>query len=283
MSRFYSLLFACSITVSAFAQDDAEGCNDHALLSRINGFFIESCSKNYNEADFQTGETEAQTFEGNLTVLRYAHTEAIENDLPSELQILRNYENAITAKGGRKVFDGEDVLGEGGRFGVFTITSNGIEHWVRVGDFYTPQGNGIGAFTVNVLDKVEMEQDVTANAITTELASKGRIALYINFDTGKSTVKPESQSIVDQLAAALKAEPAMRVSVEGHTDNIGDAAANKTLSDQRAQAVVKALTAKGIEASRLAAKGWGSEKPVADNATEDGKAKNRRVEIVKIR
>lgn len=269
-------------SLSVIAQDDAEGCKDHPLLSRMNGFMIESCSKNYNEADFQTGPAEAQTFEGNLTTLRYASTESIENALPSEIQILRNYENAIVAKGGKKVYIGDDELGDGGKIGVFTLNANGVEHWVRVGDWYSPQGNGIGAFTVMVQELTPMTQEVTADVITAELVKNGKIALYINFETGKSTIKSESQAVIDQLAVALKEDPGFKVSIEGHTDNAGTPAANKTLSEQRAQAVLKALVAKGIDATRLNAKGWGQEKPIADNATEDGKAKNRRVEIVKL-
>jgi outer membrane protein OmpA-like peptidoglycan-associated protein len=80
----------------------------------------------------------------------------------------------------------------------------------------------------------------------------------------------------------LQQNPDVKVSIEGHTDNVGSAAANQTLSEKRAQAVVAWLSSHGIEGSRLKAKGWGASKPVDDNATEDGRAKNRRVELVKI-
>jgi outer membrane protein OmpA-like peptidoglycan-associated protein len=71
------------------------------------------------------------------------------------------------------------------------------------------------------------------------------------------------------------------VSIEGHTDNVGTASSNKTLSENRAKSVLDAIVARGIEKSRLSAKGWGQEKPIGDNKTEEGRAKNRRVEIVK--
>jgi outer membrane protein OmpA-like peptidoglycan-associated protein len=80
----------------------------------------------------------------------------------------------------------------------------------------------------------------------------------------------------------LKENPDVKLSVEGHTDNAGAATANQTLSEKRAQAVVAWLTANGVEASRLKAKGWGQTKPVADNVAEEGRAKNRRVELVKM-
>jgi OmpA-OmpF porin, OOP family len=73
----------------------------------------------------------------------------------------------------------------------------------------------------------------------------------------------------------------VNVSIEGHTDKVGNAASNQTLSEQRAQSVMNLLINKGISKERLTSKGWGQSNPVADNRTEEGKAKNRRVEIVK--
>jgi outer membrane protein OmpA-like peptidoglycan-associated protein len=107
------------------------------------------------------------------------------------------------------------------------------------------------------------------------------VTLYINFDTNKATIKPESKPIVDQIVVLLKDNFGLNVSIEGHTDSTGIPAKNKTLSQERAQSVVNALVAAGIDKKRLSAVGWGQEKPMADNKTEEGKAKNRRVEIVK--
>jgi outer membrane protein OmpA-like peptidoglycan-associated protein len=87
--------------------------------------------------------------------------------------------------------------------------------------------------------------------------------------------------IIDQIAALLQAHPDLKLSIEGHTDNVGTPQSNKTLSQQRANSVMSAVAQKGIAANRMTAVGWGQEKPIADNRSEDGKAKNRRVEIVK--
>jgi len=113
------------------------------------------------------------------------------------------------------------------------------------------------------------------------LNSDGFIALEILFDTGKSTIKSESQAIIDEIYKLLKENPSLKVSIEGHTDNVGNSENNKKLSENRAKAVVDALVAKGINQQRLSAVGHGQERPVADNRTEEGRAKNRRVEIVK--
>ena len=126
-----------------------------------------------------------------------------------------------------------------------------------------------------------MVQGITASAMADALAKDGRIALDIHFDTNKATIKEESFPVLDQVAGMLKANPGLKVSVEGHTDNTGTPDTNKKLSDERARSVMGALVSRGVEAGRLKSVGWGQEKPVADNRTETGRAKNRRVEIVK--
>ncbi len=79
----------------------------------------------------------------------------------------------------------------------------------------------------------------------------------------------------------MKDNPDLKIGVEGHTDNVGDPKKNKILSEDRAKAVVSAIVKQVIDASRLSASGFGHEKPIADNATDEGRAKNRRVELVK--
>jgi outer membrane protein OmpA-like peptidoglycan-associated protein len=108
------------------------------------------------------------------------------------------------------------------------------------------------------------------------------VSIYgIFFDTGQSTIKPESKSTLDQIAALLKTRPALKLYVVGHTDMTGALAHNRTLSEARARAVVNALVKNyGIAAARLEGHGVGPLAPVASNAEEAGRAKNRRVELV---
>lgn len=104
----------------------------------------------------------------------------------------------------------------------------------------------------------------------------------IQFEVAKSVIKPESNSLLHDIAEVIKKNPQVKkLSIEGHASAEGDAKANKKLSDDRAKAVMDHLVKKeGVEAARLTAKGWGEEKPIADNATEEGKEKNRRVEFL---
>ena len=126
-----------------------------------------------------------------------------------------------------------------------------------------------------------MQQVVTANKLLDELNKAGFIALYINFDTGKWDLKADGQATVAEIVKMLKSAPALKVSIEGHTDNVGSAAANKTLSENRAKSVMAAIVSGGIDAKRLSSAGFGQERPIADNRSEEGRAKNRRVELVK--
>jgi len=131
------------------------------------------------------------------------------------------------------------------------------------------------------LATAEKPEEVKAAVILDELNKVGHVALYINFATGKSDIRPASEEIIDQIVEMLSKNPTLKVSIEGHTDKVGSAASNQTLSVNRANSVMAAIVAKGINKSRLSAKGWGQTKPIADNETDDGRALNRRVEIVK--
>jgi outer membrane protein OmpA-like peptidoglycan-associated protein len=126
-----------------------------------------------------------------------------------------------------------------------------------------------------------MKQDIVANELLDKINKDGFISLYINFDTGKGTIKPDSFPQLDQVVTALKLKPELNVEAGGHTDNVGSPASNLVLSETRAKSVMKYLTDKGIAGSRLTAKGYGQTRQVADNGSEEGRAKNRRVELVK--
>lgn len=119
-------------------------------------------------------------------------------------------------------------------------------------------------------------------AIEQALGETGRVALQVNFATDQADVLPDSLPQIDEIVALLEADPALRLAIEGHTDDTGPAARNRTLAQARAEAVVALVVARGIAADRLEAAGYGPDRPVADNATEDGKAQNRRVELVSL-
>ncbi len=135
-----------------------------------------------------------------------------------------------------------------------------------------------------IVAPLEKAAVIPAGEIAEALAQDGRVAIYgIYFDFDKAEILPESQPQIEQLAALLKAKPDLSILVVGHTDAQGDFEYNMTLSQQRAQAIADALVS-GFEigASRITPAGAGMVAPVATNRTEEGRARNRRVEIVEI-
>jgi len=219
----------------------------------------------------------------------------------SDLELARSLDELITGIGGVKAFEGKvpqdsasksipennrlKYLSGYGFMGYQTTTTYLVRRadrniWVQ----FTPtdDGSSIGWAIIETKPFKQTASLIKADEIKKELDSKGHIALYINFDTDKATIKPESKPAIDEIQKLLSGDPALKVVIEGHTDNSGAADHNKKLSEERAQSVKAALAANGIDAGRLQAKGLGQDKPIADNTTEEGKAKNRRVEIVKI-
>jgi outer membrane protein OmpA-like peptidoglycan-associated protein len=130
-----------------------------------------------------------------------------------------------------------------------------------------------------------MEQVMAANADgwAQQINQSGRVSVYgINFDTGKSTIRPDSESTLNELLKLLQTNPSWAMVVAGHTDNIGAQAMNLTLSRQRAQSVISWLSGHGVDGARLVPAGFGDSRPVAENKDEEGRQKNRRVDLVKV-
>lgn len=122
----------------------------------------------------------------------------------------------------------------------------------------------------------------TGGQMADDLKQKGRAVIYgINFDTGSDAIRPESRSTLDQIVAVLKENKDWRMTVEGHTDDVGGTAPNQKLSESRAAAVMAYLISNGIESARLTSAGFGMSKPIAANDSSYGRAQNRRVELVR--
>jgi outer membrane protein OmpA-like peptidoglycan-associated protein len=258
-------LFVCLFTVNA---QDVEGCKDHPLLSRMPGYNISECTQNFNQLDFFNAKGEDIKLEGTLTHIWYVFNPESGKKEPSYFQIVKNYANAIIKIGGKKIL-------EDGGLGCYELNKNGIVYNIKV------SCTNNSDILLNVLEMEPMKQEITANEMLDALNKDGYIALNILFDTGKSSIQQESLPIVDQIFELMKSDATLKISIEGHTDNVGDAVNNKKLSQDRAKAVTDALLTKGVDNTRMSFIGWGQEKPVADNRSDEGRAKNRRVEIVK--
>lgn len=259
----------------AIAQEDAEGCKDPALFTRMPSFHIYRCDDlQFDRYEFPVSDGKKQAVEGHYYFVNYYLNENAQ--APGGLQIARNYTNAIKKIGGKIIYEYEDG---GLQNSIVSLVKDKMEIWAHI------IAGGNGMYSVTVIEKMAMEQDVAADAssMASSIKETGKVALYgIYFDTGKSVLKPESSSTLQEIAKLLTSDQALKLYVVGHTDNTGVFDANIKLSMDRAAAVVNALvTQHSVSAARLKAFGDGPTAPVATNENEEGRALNRRVELVK--
>ena len=270
-------VFILSLSSLVFAQEDRKGCKDHPLLSRMEGFYIARCEERAFDAEgFIDPETKKKvTIEGRKYVIEYGLRKGV-GDTYSRLQISRNYMNAIQKIGGM-AYENDPKWPDST---YMKITKDGKEIWAV---FYQRLAGLAGRLTI--IEKQAMTQEIVADArfMAEGINTTGHVALYgIHFDFNKADVKPESEPALKEITKLLQQDPKLKIYVVGHTDNAGGLDYNMKLSQQRAEAVVKELISKyKIAPDRLKAGGVGPLAPVASNDTEAGKAKNRRVELVK--
>ncbi len=247
---------------------DAKGCSDSPLLSRVSGCYIYRCNRNDWEAEkIPVGaEGKVQTIEGQKLRIYYECS----SESYSRLKVVRNAETALRAAGYAIEFSGKYD-------GDPALTAHKGPQWILV-------TTGTDRYWVTTVKEKEMAQEMQASAevMANDISATGHFAVYgIYFDTDKAVVKPESEPALAEMAKLLKNDPGLNVFIVGHTDNTGTFEHNIKLSLDRATSVVNALVARhGIVAARLKSHGVASLAPVASNKTEDGKAKNRRVELV---
>ena len=273
-------LTTLAIASTAFGQADAEGSKDFPGITRMPNTFLQS----YNHLKFDAfkfpvatvhNQNQYKSIEGERYFIRYKIKDGAE--LTSPLQKIRNYENAAKASGGQVVWD--TINGSNDAQATLKLHKGSSEIWVYL-NAYTRE------YELNIIVVQAMAQEVTvdATAMASSIADTGSVAIYgINFDTASSVIKPDSEPAIDEIAKLLTNKPTLKVGIVGHTDMVGDATANMKLSQARAQSVITALVSKhGIAATRLVAFGAGPWAPLASNKTDDGRAKNRRVELVEI-
>jgi outer membrane protein OmpA-like peptidoglycan-associated protein len=257
---------------SMVPQQDLKGSKDHPLLSRMPGFSIsEYKDLEFDSYNFIGADKKTVAIEGHKYYIGYRLNSGTPE--PGELKIRRNVQDALKKIGGKVVNDDNF-----NRSSTIVVQKDGKETWVEVRSYNNN-------YRLNIVEREVMKQEISANAeaMGNDINSTGHVSVYgIYFDSGKSVIKPESDSAIVQISKLLKNTESLKLYVVGHTDNVGTIDANMKLSKDRADAVVNALITKyGIPAARLRSYGVASLSPVASNDNEEGKAINRRVELVK--
>lgn len=258
-----------------FTQADAKDCKDHPLFTRMDHFTIEDCSEEkYGEIDFVNEKGEKIKVAGRVFKIDYGIMEGFTP--PSALQVIKNYENAIKKLGGVTIHqeDAYDIW--------LKLEKGGKTFWVYVDSWH---GGGKGeTYGITIVEQEAMVQEVVADAwsLMGSIQTAGHASIYgIYFDFDSSAIKPESEAAIKEIAKLLQENAGLKLYVVGHTDNAGSVDYNMTLSKARAEAVMKKLVGEyRISSERLKAFGVGPLAPVASNRTDEGRAKNRRVELV---
>lgn len=308
------ILILFSGIVTAIAQEDVKGSQDHPMISRYEGSVI----KGYEHFDYdrlilpkgiKDGEVEELPVEGEVTRILYVAPEGL-----SALQVHRNYQLALKDAGFEVKFE---CIGRGEercrdlfyRPYLDPIGDAEPEAFIGEDDCYflarlpDPQGDiyvsvhtrlsthewekhpvtGLQIVEEKPMDTGKVTVTINAEAMAKDLNETGKVLLYgIHFDTDKATIKPKSESTLSEIATLLNRNPNLKLGVVGHTDATGGIQHNMELSQERADAVVEYLTTNhGISANRLEAHGVAYLAPVAPNDTKQGKSLNRRVELIK--
>jgi OOP family OmpA-OmpF porin len=270
----YSLLCCALLSLAGVAQlraQDRKGCKDSPLITRFPGSTIGDCKDmDFDQADLPLAANKDKHVEGEFHFLSYTPKQ----DVVSAIQLFRNIETALKAAGFILDYEASPSI----------ITAHHGTTWFYLKEHIAHNGT-VYIYDETFVTEKQMTQEVTANAATlsSELTATGHtIVPGIYFDTGKADVKPESGASLKEVAKVLQQNPALKLYVVGHTDNVGTLTSNVSLSNQRAASVLKVLTTQyNVAASRLQAYGDGPYAPVASNDSDDGRARNRRVELVK--
>ena len=246
-------------------------------------------STDFARYGFQSGESEYVEVGGRLMMRHFAATEPATQSLD---KIVESYRQLVEEKGGVTLFTGLFTGGvvdasprseqQARQGATYLVRTPERELWAQVS--VLSEGD---EYVLVVVEKGPLQvkaKPLTSSELKKSLADTGKAIIYVNFEFDRADLRPDAKPVIDQVYALLKEDPALALSIEGYTDDRGPAAYNQSLSERRAAAVRDALLARGLGKdgeARLTSAGRGAAAPIADNATEEGRAKNRRVELIR--
>jgi len=275
-------LIATGMFLMAGLAEAAGDCKEHPLIRPWPGSELEPTCKynNFNEhafrvTDEKTGKTLKKTVQGKFWSLKYILYDANRgwDATHSVLEYRMNYKQAALEKGGTVLFEDQGYL-------TFTLPGDdGSTTWCEVHIWNKSMQD------LRIIEVAGMKKTMTfgPTEMKAALDAEGRVQLHgILFDLDRATLQPKSTKQLQDIVTLMKDQPGLKIEVQGHTDDQGEDDYNLDLSQRRAEAVVAYLRLFGVDTGRLVPKGYGEAKPVMANTTEKGRAKNRRVELVKM-
>ncbi|MDR7131975.1 outer membrane protein OmpA-like peptidoglycan-associated protein [Algoriphagus sp. 4150] len=311
MKKTFTTLFLFGLIYSiSLAQQDKSGSKDHPLLSRYEGSYINAYMvKQFEVFEYPTSAEmvdysklkESKTVEGEITFIEYVAPEGV-----TATQVYRTYQTQLTKAGFKTIFTcmgkecgsmpmhfsrkyleassqlGNAMVGERGSYIVASGTYENEPYILSLIIGSDSRSNSCRyAMSIVKLEELDTEK-VDVSSVTDMIETEGRYAFYgINFDLNSASLKEDSGEALQVIADYLAANSQANVLIVGHTDNTGDFKLNLDLSQKRAEAVIAALVDNyGVNANQMTPVGVGMASPVATNSNEDGRAANRRVELV---
>ncbi|HUX05948.1 MAG TPA: OmpA family protein [Acidobacteriota bacterium] len=273
-----TILLVAGFNSLALAQEQTE--LEHPVIKPLPGATLKekfSKKENFSAKTFRIKEdnkTQNVEKKGQYWRLRYEFigADGQVDRSKSRVEVIENYIAAVLERGGK-------VENKGSNYLVFSVPrKDGGLSWAYV-------NATSGSYLIEIIDEKPLERVLTFGADELKLAldAEGRVAVYgINFEIDKADLQLGAEEVISEIVKLMQMYPELKIEIQGHTDNTGTAQHNLELSNRRADTVMKFMTLYGIEASRLVAKGYGQAQPLASNDTEEGRAQNRRVELVKI-
>ncbi|WP_395344992.1 OmpA family protein [Ningiella sp. W23] len=310
---FFTIMSACLAaffgSTQAIAKDDKPGTSDHPIITRFEGFSIDAYSvTDFDRYQLPLGPSvdnktlgETLTLEGKITRIYYQY---FPNPKPSLLQVFKSYEQLFAEKALETLFScyaqecgkgpqdlvttvarRKDLLNEFMQFGTHAykavkLSQEDQDVYIAL---YLKDERGRVAYEIHVIEVQSMRSgNLSMSDIQQGIEKDGKLAFYgLYFDTGKSSLKDSAKDELRLLADYLKNNAQQQYFIVGHTDNVGAYKTNLTLSQARARSIINALESQyGLNVANLQAVGIGPVSPVVANASDSGKAKNRRVELV---
>jgi outer membrane protein OmpA-like peptidoglycan-associated protein len=275
-------LVATGILLTVCMAEGAADCKEHPLIRPWPGSELqENCQyRDFDEYSFWvteagTGKEIKTKVQGKFWILNYILYDAAHNwdGSHSVLEYRENYKQSALEKSGT-------ILYENGGYLTFTLPGDdGSTTWCEVHIWNKSMQD------LRIIEVAGMKKSMAFGPAEMKAAldADGRVQLHgILFDLDQATLQPESVKQLQSIVTLMKDYPALKLEVQGHTDDQGADDYNLSLSQHRSESVVAFLGLFGIEKGRLIAKGYGESIPVAPNTTEDGRAQNRRVELVKL-